>query len=252
MCRGSEDLSALAGCGHVRRLIFVLALVLAGCTAGATATVPANNTAALPLATSAAATNEPEPEVPEVVRETPSRGSMVVPLTLHVVIEEGDPNSELSSQRTIDEVTEVAERMRDIWAQADVVFDPVNVNVLEIPTSVLFGISRGDTSPFFDQVNRTFTPEDAQALNGFYVRSAFGVNGFAPIGSNVFFVVDEPSVHDERVSSHEIGHIFGLHHDLQDDTQLMFSGTNGTGLSAIEQTVSRYGIQRIFPQDVAP
>ena len=113
-------------------------------------------------------------------------------------------------------------------------------------------ISRGDTSPFFDQVNRTFVLEDGRAINGFYVREAFGVNGFAPLGSSVFFVVDEPSVHDERVSSHEIGHIFGLHHDLEDDAQLMFSGTNGTGLSAIEQTVSRYGIQRIFPQEVAP
>ena len=164
----------------------------------------------------------------------------------------GEPTSTLSSRRTVEEVAEIAERMGEIWAQADVIFDPVNVNLLEIPEPVLLGISLGDTSLFFEQVNSTFVPQNPQAINGFYVRSAFGVNGFAPIGSNVFFVVDEPSVHDERVSSHEVGHIFGLNHDTEDRTQLMFSGTNGTGLSAVEQTVARYGTQSLFPQGIDP
>ena len=83
-------------------------------------------------------------------------------------------------------------------------------------------------------------------VNGFYVREAAGVNGFAPTGRRIFFVVDEPSVHDERVSSHEVGHIFGLHHDLNNPGRLMFSGTNGTTLRPEEQAVARYIAQGLL------
>jgi hypothetical protein len=63
--------------------------------------------------------------------------------------------------------------------------------------------------------------------------------------SRVFFVVDEPSVNDRRVSSHKIGHILGLHHELFDQNRLMYSGTNGELLTDIEQAVARYGAQGI-------
>ena len=52
--------------------------------------------------------------------------------------------------------------------------------------------------------------------------------------------MDAPSVHDERVTSHEIGHILALHHVLDDPGRLMFSGTNGTALSEEEVIVARY------------
>jgi hypothetical protein len=80
-------------------------------------------------------------------------------------------------------------------------------------------------------------------INGFYVARAAGVNGFTPTGSTVFFVVDEPSVHDERVSSHEIGHILGLRHAADDAGRLMFSGTNGMTLTGQEEDVARYGAE---------
>lgn len=182
----------------------------------------------------------------------PARDEIVVPLTLHLAVEAGAPTSDLSSQRTLEGLQVIAEDMREIWAQAGVVLDPVNVHQIEMPTQVLQGILLGNTSQFFTQVNSTFFPESSQAINGFYVRSAFGVNGFTPQGSNLFFVVDEPSVPDERVSSHEVGHIFGLHHDLEDPTQLMFSGTDGTGLSELEQQVSRYVAVGLFAQEANP
>ena len=103
-----------------------------------------------------------------------------------------------------------------------------------------------DTSRFFDQVGATFDIPNPSAVNGFYVRTAGRVNGFAPSGSRVFFVIDEPSVHDERVSSHEVGHIFGLHHQLQDPGTLMFSGTNGTVLNEDEIVVARYTAQGVL------
>ena len=52
--------------------------------------------------------------------------------------------------------------------------------------------------------------------------------------------MDTPSVLDERVTSHEIGHILGLHHVLDDQDRLLFSGTNGMNLSEEEIIVARY------------
>lgn len=81
---------------------------------------------------------------------------------------------------------------------------------------------------------------------GFYVRDLGGPNGINPANSNTFFVMDTPSVHDERVTSHEIGHILGLHHVLDDAGRLMYSGTNGTALSDEEQAVARYSAKGIL------
>ena len=62
----------------------------------------------------------------------------------------------------------------------------------------------------------------------------------------MFFVTDTPSVHHERVTSHEIGHILGLHHTLDDSGRLMFPGTNGMELTVEEITVARYVAQGLL------
>ncbi len=68
----------------------------------------------------------------------------------------------------------------------------------------------------------------------------------APLGTRTFFVTDEPSVHDERVSNHEIGHILGLHHTTDDSGRLMFSGTNGMEFSEAEIATARYTAEGII------
>jgi hypothetical protein len=52
-------------------------------------------------------------------------------------------------------------------------------------------------------------------------------------------------VHDERVSSHEIGHILGLHHETSDIDHLMYQGTNGVELADEEVVTARYVAQGI-------
>lgn len=181
---------------------------------------------------------------PSLIPAVTDPDPIVLSLSLYVVSEAGAPDSSLSSQRTTEEVESIAAGMSGIWAQADIRFDPVIVHEIDIPADVLAAITTGrNTDPFFASAGQGFDVPDPGLINGFYVRAAGGVNGFTTSGSRVFFVVDEPSVHDERVSSHEVGHIFGLHHDLADSGNLMFSGTNGMNLTEQETEVARYGAQ---------
>ncbi len=180
--------------------------------------------------------------------QTQPGNAITVPLSLYLVHDASDPlGSALSSRRTEDGLEVIATDMGGVWAQANVVFDPVTIETVQLPRDVLEAIALSlDTGPFFDQIGATFDLPNPSALNGFYVRAAGLANGFAPSGSRVFFVIDEPTVHDERVSSHEVGHIFGLHHDREDRGTLMFSGTNGTVLSEAERTVARYTAEGVL------
>lgn len=213
---------AVPGYTGVRFVVFVL-IVAAGC--------------------SSVAGSEPV----EFAEPLPIREPVELTMTLYLVSDAGDPSSPLSTSRTVDEVAAIAENLAAIWAQADVGFGEVQIREVEMPSEVLGPIVQGrDTNNFFDQVGRTFDLPNPGTINGFYVRDAGGVNGFAPLNSRVFFVVDTPTVHDERVSSHEIGHILGLHHALIDPGRLMFSGTNGIDLTVEEQAVARYSAQGIL------
>ena len=182
-------------------------------------------------------------EVDEVAAWEPIEISM----TLYLVDQTGDAGGDFGTSRTEDDLAVIAENMATIWAQAGVVFEPLLIRRVSVPVDVVQPIALGlDSGPFFDQAGVSFEVPDAGVINGFYLRQAAGVNGFAPTGSRVFFVVDEPTVNDERVSSHEVGHLFGLHHVLDDDERLLFSGTNGTILNEQEQQVARYVAQGIL------
>ena len=44
---------------------------------------------------------------------------------------------------------------------------------------------------------------------------------------------------DRRVSSHEVGHILGLEHNLSDQGRLLYPGTNGMALTLEEVEIAR-------------
>ena len=105
---------------------------------------------------------------------------------------------------------------------------------------ILQGMMAGALRPFFREVGGGITIPQTSTINGFYLRRVGGPNGINPFRSRTYFVIDEPSVFDRRVSSHEVGHMLGLHHVLGDAGRLLFSGTNGMTLTEDEATVARY------------
>jgi hypothetical protein len=169
-------------------------------------------------------------------------------LSLYIVDEAGQgPDSPMSSQRDVASVERIAGLIQGIWDQARIDLAVSTITRVEASSEALSDLGHGDTTGFLDSIySGGIDVPDPGVVNGFYVRRLGTINGVAPFGSRVFFVTDEPSVHDERVSSHEIGHILGLHHAADDAGRLMFSGTNGMELVDEEIGTSRYGAQGII------
>lgn len=165
-----------------------------------------------------------------------------LPVSLYIV--RSATSEGLSSGRTVDELEVVAEKMAAIWEVAGITLDIDVVGAIEVPDDVIRSVATRDGRAFLSAAAEgRFEVPDLGAIAGFYVPSAGGANGFAPLLSRAFFVTDHPTVHDERVSSHEIGHLLGLHHATSDESRLMFSGTNGMSLTSEEIAAARYVAQ---------
>ena len=206
----------------MRFLLSPLFVVLAACGSAAVAVTPTTTS----------------PAGSDATRET-----IHLPVSLYVVVGDTGP----SSVRTPDEVAMIGARMTDIWNQAGIALDITVVGEIEVPSDVIAAVAARDGRAFLVAANQgRFEIPDPGALIGFYVPDAGGANGFTPLALRTFFVSDVSSVHDERVSSHEIGHILGLHHTLDDRDRLMFPGTNGMTLTADEIIVARYIAQGLL------
>jgi hypothetical protein len=193
----------------------------------------------------AIATRGSSPAAPAV--NEPRRETIVVDISLYVVVDDLEsPSPAISSHRSEDDLREILDGMNEIWQQAGIRFDARFVGTLEVPAAILRRVVRGELQTFFTEIGDGFVVPQPSTINGFYVREVGGVNGINPSRSRTYFVVDQPSVHDRRVSSHEIGHVFGLHHVLSDSDRLLFSGTNGMTLTEDEATVGRYVAQGIL------
>jgi hypothetical protein len=172
------------------------------------------------------------------------RQSITIPISVYIL--DDDDDGELSSTRTVEQLADVYQQANQIWAEAGIVLDVQTIQRVMVPPSYLQAIAGRDFRRFFAGAGDEFDIPNPSLLNGFYARNIGGPNGLTPLGTRVFFVTDTPSVQHERVTSHEIGHILGLHHTLDDSGRLMFPGTNGMELTVEEITVARYVAQGLL------
>lgn len=167
---------------------------------------------------------------------TPGRA---LTLDLSVYIVDGESPA-LRSLRTIEDVRGIIERVNGIWAQAGIAFEVTHLARVAAPDEIMQALASGRVDAFLGALGREIPLERPSTLNVMYVTAIGGPNGIAPAGSRVALVIDEPSVDDERVTAHELGHHLGLHHVRGDAGRLLFSGTNGRTLSEEEAGVAMY------------
>ena len=184
------------------------------------------------------------PETIDVPREVIS-----LSISLFLLVDDKEePDPQISTHRTEQDLLEILEGMNVIWNQAGIRLELQTIESVEVPEDILQGMLAGNLRPFFRGIGDGIDLPQIATINGFYIRSVGGSNGINPFRSRTFFVIDEPSVFDRRVSSHEVGHILGLNHVLDDPGRLLFSGTNGMTITDDESTVARYFAQGILQE----
>ncbi len=171
---------------------------------------------------------------------TPEFEFIHLPVSFYIL---DDTEGVFSSSRTEEELEAIVALSNDIWAQASIGFDVQAIHRVAVQTADLQALAEGDLQPFFQSAGTSLSMPEPSLINGFYAQNIGGPNGLTPLSSRTFFVMDTPSVHDERVTSHEIGHILGLHHTLSDPGRLLYPGTNGMMLTDSEILVARYVAQ---------
>lgn len=185
----------------------------------------------------------PSPSQPPPTPTAVAQPSLTLTLTVYLI---DDASGKTSSQRTEQEITALLTQVNTIWEPAAIVIELQQVKRIEIPAVLFEAILLGDFDKFYQAAAaKTFDISNDSLITGFYLNPLFA-NGVAPPGRHSFFVTDNPTVPVERVTAHEIGHILGLHHALDDTQKLMYSGTAGTTLTAAEIIVARYGAEGLI------
>ena len=170
---------------------------------------------------------------------------ITVGISMYLLVDDlENPDPAISSKRSEEELKVILAGMNEIWGQANIRLELETLDTIEVDPDVLAQVAEGNIMAFFDKLGGripfTVAGPESSLISGFYTKRAGGANGISPLGTGWYMVIDEPSVFDHRVSSHEVGHILGLQHTGADRGRLLYSGTNGTTLTREEITLTRY------------
>ncbi len=172
---------------------------------------------------------------------------LLAPVRVHLLSAKDSPA--IQTTLTEKDITRILRKMNGVWAQAGLHFYLESLvreeaNVPEVsaqpgePSSRrwLLGL-RPSQSKATNVLHIYYLKQ--MSVNGIYFPEAIFVKDTASL-RKIEGGIDEPL---PRVSSHELGHAFGLPH-RQDTTNLMASGTTGTGLNDEEISQVREAARR--------
>jgi hypothetical protein len=159
---------------------------------------------------------------------------LLVPLRVHLLAAKGVP--EITTTLTDKAVTRILHKINRVWAPAGLHFYLESLVNEEAANPEVFLAHKGAAERFR---LLSLRPEESKfstlfhvyylkrmSVNGIYLGEAIFVKDTASLRA-VAGGIDEPL---PRVTSHELGHAFGLPH-RQDTTNLMASGTTGIELN---------------------
>ncbi len=161
---------------------------------------------------------------------------LTVPLSVYIL---DDRDGIYSSERSKEEIVSIFQKVNEIWSQAAIKINVRYIHRTELPHEIIKAFIEGNYKPFLNGINRKFNLQNHSIINAFYSKRIGGPNGRALTRYGFFLVTDTPFVHDQRVTSHEIGHLLGLGHELYNRKRLMYSGTNGIQLTTKEINTAR-------------
>jgi hypothetical protein len=161
---------------------------------------------------------------------------LTVPISVYIL---DDQQGIYSSERSKEEIVDIFQKVNEIWAQAAIKINVRYIHRTELPHEIIKDFIEGNYKPFLNDINRIFYLQNHSIINAFYSKRIGGPNGRALTRYGFFLVTDTPFVHDQRVTSHEIGHLLGLGHEPYNRKRLMYSGTNGIQLTTKEINTAR-------------
>jgi len=161
---------------------------------------------------------------------------LTVPISVYIL---DDQDGIYSSERSKEEIVDIFQKVNEIWSQAAIKINVRYIHRTELPHEIIKAFIDGNYKPFLNGLNRKFDLQNHSIINAFYSKRIGGPNGRALTRYGFFLVTDTPFVHDQRVTSHEIGHLLGLGHEPYNRKRLMYSGTNGIQLTTKEINTAR-------------
>ncbi len=168
-----------------------------------------------------------EPRAPSSAVDAPE---ITLPVNVILLRSAGD----IGSERSREEARQLVRKASVIWKQANISVTVGGVYTASVPdTTVDDLLERTGTSM------SNIPAYDRGTVNVFLTRSLRGLNGISFGGLNAVAVADMTTVNDFRVLAHEIGHVLQLSHTTAPGARLMYSGANGTALTAREIMTAR-------------